>query len=408
MQKNVKKRLFIVSFIFILVILFLSIFFILKKDNFEESVIKSTEHLSINYDNGNRIKINQNKTITFSIINSSEEDVYYYIEFINLKNIKGKINYTLTNNKDIKVSDTLNSFNTIISSYILIKSLSNDDYTLTFNSDEDIKYSLEINIAEERNKESNFTDTILDSNEIKENSITKIGSISTTDEGLIKSNDDYGTTYYFRGNVVNNYVLINNLYFRIVRINGDGSIKIVLDGITDSLKKYYESIEDYSYKNSVINDYLNNEWLKNNLRDYEYFIATSKYCNDININNGDFLALTRLEKDNIPSFICLGDKIQNKVGLLTADEVIYAGGSLSEDNTNYYLYNSNITTNYYLMTSAQLNDYYYPFMVSKSGKLVYSDSGNNLRAVRPVITIIKTVSVTGDGTIDNPYVLIKE
>ena len=128
----------------------------------------------------------------------------------------------------------------------------------------------------------------------------------------------------------------------------------------------------------------------------------------MNINNGDFLALTRLEKDNIPSFICLGDKIQNKVGLLTADEVIYAGGSLSEDNTNYYLYNSNITTNYYLMTSAQLNDYYYPFMVSKSGKLVYSDSGNNLRAVRPVITIIKTVSVTGDGTIDNPYVLIKE
>ena len=40
--------------------------------------------------------------------------------------------------------------------------------------------------------------------------------------------DDYGISYYFRGNVQNNFVSFANMCWRIVRITGDGSIKLAL------------------------------------------------------------------------------------------------------------------------------------------------------------------------------------
>ena len=42
--------------------------------------------------------------------------------------------------------------------------------------------------------------------------------------------DDYGTSYYFRGAVTNNYVKFANKFWRIIRINGDGSIRMIYDG----------------------------------------------------------------------------------------------------------------------------------------------------------------------------------
>ena len=59
--------------------------------------------------------------------------------------------------------------------------------------------------------------------------MTKPGQqISTTDEGLRMALDDYGVSYYFRGAVTNNYVVFARKCWRIVRITGDGSIKLVL------------------------------------------------------------------------------------------------------------------------------------------------------------------------------------
>lgn len=48
--------------------------------------------------------------------------------------------------------------------------------------------------------------------------------------GIFVSEDDIGTSYYFRGDVTNNYVKFAGFYWRIVRINGDGTIRIVYDG----------------------------------------------------------------------------------------------------------------------------------------------------------------------------------
>ncbi|MCI8498108.1 MAG: hypothetical protein HFG33_01760 [Bacilli bacterium] len=56
-------------------------------------------------------------------------------------------------------------------------------------------------------------------------------STATTDEGVYAMEDDYGTSYYYRGAVTNNYVKFGDFYWRIIRINGDGSLRIIYDGI---------------------------------------------------------------------------------------------------------------------------------------------------------------------------------
>jgi len=53
---------------------------------------------------------------------------------------------------------------------------------------------------------------------------------ATTDEGIFEMEDDYGTSYYYRGAVENNYVKFAGFFWRIIRINGDGSLRIIYDG----------------------------------------------------------------------------------------------------------------------------------------------------------------------------------
>ena len=55
-----------------------------------------------------------------------------------------------------------------------------------------------------------------------------------SDKGLYKTVDDYGDTYYYRGKVDNNYVSFAGFIWRIVRINGDGSIRLIYSGTSTS------------------------------------------------------------------------------------------------------------------------------------------------------------------------------
>ena len=57
-----------------------------------------------------------------------------------------------------------------------------------------------------------------------------VNDIAITDEGIWETQDDYGTTYYFRGAAQNNYVKFAGYYWRIIRINGDGSLRLIYDG----------------------------------------------------------------------------------------------------------------------------------------------------------------------------------
>lgn len=407
MRKRFKNLLYLISFLIIGLLVLAGGYYVYITYVSDTADIKVSGALSINYHDGSKLKIKGNKKTKISIINGSDEDIYYYVEFKNLKNIND-VEYQLTNNDDININDTLKSYNTLISSYILIKGNETENYELSFKSKDENYYRVEVNIGIESLETNTFAEVILKNNEVKSSSVTAIGSeIATTDEGLIMSTDDSGTTYYFRGNVQNNNVSINGINYKIVRINGDGTVRLILDGQADTLKKYYDLASKYSFAQSNVSMYLNS-WVNDKLKGYTVFLSNQKYCNDNAIENGVFHALTRIKVDNIPSFICLGEKVLSKVGLLTVDEAIYAGAVLGTDNDQFYLYNKDLTADYYLMTSAQYNTTsYYPFMVTTKGKVVETESGENLRAVRPVINIIKTATVDGDGTVNNPYKIIK-
>ena len=241
---------------------------------------------------------------------------------------------------------------------------------------------------------------MLTNNKVNETSLTENGESALLDEGLLKKEDDLGVSYYFRGNVKNNNVIFANKNWKIVKINGDGSVKLVLNGILEEISKYYN--DNYDFTSSSIYEKLNN-WYDNNLTDYSDYIAYYKFCNDNVLEKENYTSYNRVITNKIPTFVCLGNQINSRIGLLTIDEVSLAGGSTSE-NKEYYLYNENIKTPYYTMSGA-LNKYdlHYPFAVDENGTITSNINGNLLRGVRPVINIVKTAKVSGDGAIDNPY-----
>ena len=73
--------------------------------------------------------------------------------------------------------------------------------------------------------------TILANSKVNEGT-PDFSQVATTDEGVWTAEDDLGTSYYFRGAVENNYVKFAGYWWRIIRINGDGSIRIIYDGTT--------------------------------------------------------------------------------------------------------------------------------------------------------------------------------
>lgn len=52
--------------------------------------------------------------------------------------------------------------------------------------------------------------------------------------GLYATTDDLGTSYYYRGNVKNNYVSFAGYIWRIIRINGNGTIRMIYSGKSTS------------------------------------------------------------------------------------------------------------------------------------------------------------------------------
>ena len=60
----------------------------------------------------------------------------------------------------------------------------------------------------------------------------KVASSIRSEVGLYKTEDDYGDSYFFRGDVTNNNVLLGGHYWKIVRTNGDNSIRLIYNGTT--------------------------------------------------------------------------------------------------------------------------------------------------------------------------------
>ena len=76
-----------------------------------------------------------------------------------------------------------------------------------------------------------------------------------SDKGLYQGTDDYGTTYYYRGNVKNNIVYFAGYYWQIIRINGDGTIRLLYNGTEKNASGVKQSINNKTYQfNSKYND----------------------------------------------------------------------------------------------------------------------------------------------------------
>ncbi len=264
--------------------------------------------------------------------------------------------------------------------------------------------------------------------------------------------DNDGEVYYFAGNPTDNWVYFAGFYWRIIRINGDGSIRLIYQGTsanttgtgtqigTSAYNSSYRTSEYVGYMytqnqaqgtdtSSTIKENLD-EWYKTNIQEKEYDSYIGKnagFCNDRTIYRGsgtgreltEYQAYDRLVNNKNPSYKCQNDidlfttsesnkgnkKLTYPVGLITADEIAFAGGVVGSDNNSYYLY-----TNQYYWTMTPYNfdtsyDIADVFFVYTSGNNGYSYV-HNTWAIRPVINLKADVTISsGNGTSTQPFVI---
>ncbi len=372
-----------------------------------ETDVVVVEELSVNFIDG--FKVNREGAFNFSVTNNGDKDIYYEIRYNELLGYQHNIKYSLVSqDASINISNaTIDKDNNNLAVGILIPSRATQSFTFNVSGNTIASFNIEIRKVMDTDKY--FYTTILSNNKVKKSSVTKVGEeIAETDEGLIEDIDDLGLTYYFRGNVQNNYVKIAESLWRIIRINGDGTVKLVLDENVSELANYHSDIENFeSLKDASISTYLAN-YYESNLTEYDDYIINYKYCIETesisNTNEKLYNGYTRLVTNKIPTFNCLGSLHSSKIGLLTADEVIYAGANFEKENKSYYLYNSKIENVWWTSSLAKASaTVFYPFSVNSNGKVEYATSGMLYRNLRPTINLIRKTVVSGNGTKDNPY-----
>lgn len=365
-------------------------------------------NLSFNFIEGNVIKTSESEMeYHFSVTNTSS-DAYYYN--LSLEDVFGG------EHVDFEVKSNREGFQTISKKYpetdvkfastIKIGGSETHSYTFVLHNPEQEMVDGKIVIDLEKEM-SAFANVILKNNVLNSATKTDIASAATEDEGLLESTDEAGISYYFRGDVGNNYVSFAGFTWRIVKINGDGTVKLVLNELASNNIQFYDKNEyyDLSFDSSKIYNALDT-WYQNNLSHYDSIIANSKYCTDSTYDDYGFSSLTRIYTNHAPLYQCLGTTNTLKIGLLTADEVSFAGGAKGTQNTGFYLYNSNIKSGWWTMSPAKnQNDVYSFIEVGANGQLNEGTTGTLFRGMRPVINLIKKTTVTGSGTEEEPYLV---
>ena len=268
-------------------------------------------------------------------------------------------------------------------------------------------------------------------------------------------------SYYFAGVVSNNYVYFANKYWRIVRINEDGSVRLIYAGnyatdpsgfISTSTKfnNNYNYTYYVGYKYGTSQHANNNDsniktvidtWYTNNIKENysQYISKTAIYCNDRNVYEGTwaqranqyvrFSPIQRVAFDSTPSFVCntTADQFTGKnsssignqqltdkpVALITADEMLYAGAAMESASNSYIYDNASSGANFWWsMSPASWWNYYGSYQgyfvlmfQMKADKSMTRDNYNvnGDGGVRPVLSLKSCVKwVGGDGTSGTP------
>lgn len=375
-------------------------------NNFNETIVVKLKDLSVNYNDGQYIKTTKSENnYSISITNdSNNEELYFSINIDSVKNFNKNVKMSLVsdNNKlDLKIKN--NKVNQVINT-IKISKGETYNYKFILENPDEKPLRFKINVIEDEKKTESIAKYIINSNDVKSSSLTVVGSeAAVNDEGLITDLDDSGMTYYFRGNVKNNYFKFADKMWRIVRINGNESVRLILDENVEVLQAFGENA--LPFNESLLKKALD-DWYSANLFNYQKYLYEDKFCYDDQLSNDNttYIAYNRNVVSFNPSFNCTGSVINGNIGLLSVDEAIYAGLISNSSNTNSYLYNDKIGE-WWTMTPSSLKSDLQLFSIKNDGTIVTGSSSKSQKVLRPVINLSPFLTVIGSGTVDDPYVI---
>ena len=273
---------------------------------------------------------------------------------------------------------------------------------------------------------------------LKDNTPHPLNTAVVNGAGLYEVNEnteDNKTTYIFTGSIVNNYLSFAGKMWRIMRINEDGSIRIILNesagksAFNTSPTTYsYNPLVGYMYGNQVstsissahanvnsstVKTFLDN-WYKTNLLSYSNYIADAGFCGDRTYTSGTplgNLATTYTNSTTVLACPQENDLYTTTTATKGNKALTYPIGLMS---TAEFVYTSKVGGTYLSTTSAEA---YWTMTPSKFDTLPYvtviymgntssvSVDSTNF-SILPVINLKNTVIVSGSGTSTNPYVVI--
>jgi hypothetical protein len=304
-------------------------------------------------------------------------------------------------------------------------------------------------------------DKLLADNPTRPGARTSFSSTLTSNntKTLYTSTENGTTVYYFAGNATDNWVQFGGYYWRIIRTNSDGGVRLLYHGTSTTAENAYigtssfnteyndpmyvgymygtsnaTAIDRSNTNNSTIKGVIDT-WYKNNLNtNYgKYISTTAVYCNDrsnpaggYNTGNTEFYyaARTRLDTNKTPSYDCAtaedkftadsstgNGKLKYPIALMTADEVSFAGGLWATNAPTWYYNSANGSSTgstwWWLLSPYRWNgNHAYVFRVGGSSYPGYLDGSyvNFAIGARPVISLKSDVLYkTGDGSAESPY-----
>ena len=270
-----------------------------------------------------------------------------------------------------------------------------------------------------------------------------------------------GRTYYFAGNPTDNWVRFGGFYWRIIRINEDGTLRLIYQGAgantTGTKTQIQTSAFNSTNNNNMYAGYMYtrgsvhglessstikgilDQWYQNNLTVFSDKIdGNAGFCGDripstreytsngqggINIIKTYYAGYIRLITNKEPTFDCTNSSdlyttsgnangnnaLTYPIGLITVDEVAYAGGKYQTSNQNYYLYTGQYywtMSPSYFGTGSSASGNARIFLIDQSGQLAYIYA-HNTYGIRPVINLKADIQFSeGSGTSENPFVVL--
>ena len=397
----------------------------IKGNDNEKSISVATADLKLEYSDINDILVSEENvepgnswTKTFAVTNNGNKTVTNY--GVSLENIENGLErkedlvYTLTCTQYTKAtykvenkvasgttSGTCNGVSSettypSVGTILVENSIDTDKvqaYTLTVtyketNTDQSIdmnkRFSGKVNIVDPKLFGPFGTDTLASTiiNTAKtqtDSTRTTLGSevttftsvSSETEHVLNTAPDDYGTSYYFRGNVIDNYVSFADKTWRIVRINGDGSIRLILDDVAKDSSgsviktKFNTNSNDNAYvgymygtpgsttyeathenKNDSTIKIAVDKWYEDNLKtNYTNYLSDTLFCGDKTLaENGIGGVTTQLGYGTNITYYSSTERLRYNTGTTAITTSIPTLKCAEKTNNSYSRYTVNQST----------------------------------------------------------------